>query len=166
MTGIVIVTEVVGDVVIAAKFRKFGARSITAEPAFEEIASLMRDAEREAFSTSGSSSGEAWADLTEETAETKSRKGFPPGILIETEELEGSLTEQGHPGHTEEIAPDFLRFGTTDEVAASHQFGTPNKHDMPARPPLRFRDDQIEGFTYILYTYITKGIADTSMFQL
>jgi phage gpG-like protein len=165
MTGVVVVVEVVGDVVVARKFQDYGSRAMTAEPAFEAVADLMRQAESEAFSSEGSSSGTAWADLSPETVATKERKGFPPGILIATEALEESLTEQGSGEHTEEIGPEFLRFGTTNEAASFMQTGT-EKHDMPARPPLRFREDQMEGFTYVIYAYITKGIIDTSMFQL
>lgn len=101
-------------------------------PAFEEVDKIFRKMERAHFSSQGSRSGQAWAQLSERYKAAKARRFGGKPILRRTDRLYNSLVNEGGE-HIKNISKMRGEYGTRVPYGIHHYFGTGT---MPARPPI------------------------------
>lgn len=133
---------------------RIGTRAVASAPALEAIATLMIESERQQFETEGGHASGGWAPLAASTIEKKAKEGLDPRILHATLQLQSSLTERGNPEMILEVAPGFIRFGTTTPHARYHQDGTSH---VPQRKPIDFREIDRVAWVKILQRWIMRG---------
>jgi len=102
-----------------------------------EFQETLRLGEVDAFANEREPGGTPWAELSPVTI---AKKGHDI-ILFETGALQESLTNIGGTNNISEVEDMWSVFGTSDEKAAFHQFGTSR---MPARPPVGTNDEAVD----------------------
>lgn len=107
MTGIEI--DAAGDGMAAEMLSRIGRRARQPRPAFHAIFKILREGEREAFSSRGATIGEAWPGLSKATKRIKGH-GQP---LRASGDLIASLTLPFARGRVAEAAGQSARFGTS-----------------------------------------------------
>lgn len=122
----------------------FAARSMVPEPALRLVASAIRSIEQELFASEGKGN---WPPLA---ASTVAKKGHNR-ILVETEALKDSLTEQGDGAHFEIFQRNELIYGSSDPKAALHKAGTSK---MPKRDPLIVDASDVKAFSKAIQAYL------------
>lgn len=105
-------------------------------PAMTDTEGYLRETHETHFDERKSPVGELWPPLA---ALTVSRKGHDRP-LIETDQMRQSILEPDHPSHIGEILERGMSFGTDDEKAAFHQFGT---RRIPQREFVGMNDGQV-----------------------
>lgn len=142
--------EVFGDVQLKRSLLRTAGRFKDAAPAFEQIADILMEIEDDQFESSGRHGSGGWAKLAESTLEHKTGAG----ILIETGDLERSLTTRGAPDQVLEITSEFLLFGTSLPYAAFHQTGTSR---MPRRRPIELTETDRRQIVKQLQSWLITG---------
>lgn len=124
--------EVEGAKTVEHELIGIGERALAPEPVLTLIGKAMQQIERELFDAGGKG---AWPPLAASTVEAKG----DDRILIETERLMDSLTQDGAEGSVFEVHGFELIFGTSvtsDEGAPYPSFLKTGTSRMPARNPL------------------------------
>lgn len=121
-------------------------------PAFEAIAELFAEGERQQFDSEGAWGSGAWSPLSPAYAVRKHAQYPGTKILERTGDLKRSLTER--PFGVELISPFAMVVGTNISYAHFHQDGTSR---MPRRPPLAMPPQQRVAITKVLQRWVRTG---------
>lgn len=153
-----LIFDVHGEKQINRRLVRFESQATDATPAFLAIYAFMLRVEKMQFSTQGSQSGHAWADLAASTVVAKQREGLRPEILRATDALMNSLTREGDPNQLKIITPSSLAFGSTLPYAPMHQKPGPAA-TYPQRRPVDFTEENKVAIAKSLQLWIARGIA-------
>lgn len=104
---------------------------------FEAISDSLVKFHQSFFANQSSPGGDRWAPLSPITI---ARKGHAT-ILVETDSMRRSVAGRRHQDHIESFSTNEMSWGTKDEKAAFHQYGTSR---MPARPFVGWSDESID----------------------
>lgn len=74
-----------------------------------------------------------WPDVTIQTDKEKTRLGYPPDILVRTERLKKSMTEESHGDNITEIGHDNAFFGTEVPYGNYHDNLDEPRKKLPLR---------------------------------
>lgn len=129
--------QVYGEDVVNRELLRFEERHINAMPVFAAIVKDIEDAVGNQFGSEGVFASGGWAPLKESTLAEKAAHGYPLTILHRTLDLLRSFVDENHTSGVREVDPYGFVFGSMLDYARYHQEGTVN---MPARPPLEFRE--------------------------
>lgn len=115
-------------------------------PALKEMKEEAETGILENFHGSHDGGGIAWAPR---------KRNYPWPILIKTGHLKRSATDEGEPGHIEQIGDRDAYTGTDVPYAAYHQHGTSR---MVARPFEEINDQRVDAMEAILVDYVLDTI--------
>lgn len=128
-----------------AKLDKIAERVAHPEPMWPRVGRVISKHVALQFATEGAHFGTPWKPLTPQYAAWKKANGGAGGILVFSGEMRDSLTK--FPMDVTEIRGDSATFGTRNQKAIWHQFGTTEDGQQinPPRPMLivtpELRDD-------------------------
>lgn len=118
------------------KIRAIRERVEHPEPGMVAVGRVVARDVRRQFSSSGSFFGTPWSPLKPDYRVWKAAHGYPRNILVMSGEMRDSFT--AYPMGITEIDGQRARFGSSNQKAVWHQYGTHHngKQVNPARPIL------------------------------
>jgi phage gpG-like protein len=125
-----------------------------AGPAFEKVARVFREDQRQNFARGGRP---RWKPLSPEYAAWKARHGHSGGIGVLTGTLRDSFINAGDPYNLTVIAKDRLRVGSTDPVG--NLFGGKHTvHKQPRRRPYSLTPSRRREYLQMVQDYLIHGV--------
>jgi phage gpG-like protein len=146
--------EAAGEKIISRKILRLSERASDARPAFNRIANLWMDYERELFDTEGASGRGKWKPIKASTVAAKQASNLDLRILHATLALRESLTERGGDQKLM-IEPTFMVFGSHLPYADVHQH--PKRPGFPQRRVIDFTEGQKRATIKVLQRFLVKG---------
>ena len=146
----VFVTDFGTPILVARHMEESGRKAVEAKPVFELIFHDMMRVEEAVWSSGGRRGGGSWKPLADSTV---LKKGFDT-ILVDTGELQSSLTEDEAPSQIKEVTHDSAELGTTRPWAFTHQYGSKKAH-VPKRTFLKFTARDSERWGRMLLEWTT-----------
>jgi phage gpG-like protein len=137
--GLELNIEVFGEVELSRQLLRFTRVAEDMSPAFRDIHRDFLDVERRQFEGQGIGPAGKWAPLAESTKAHKASAGLDPRILIGTERLFKSLTDEGDADHVYTVTADSMHIGSRVDYGKYHQSRAPRTR-LPRRPPVDLRE--------------------------
>jgi phage gpG-like protein len=137
--GLELNIEVFGEVELSRQILRFTQVAEDMRPAFNDIHTDFLDVERRQFEGQGIGPSGKWAPLADSTKEAKARAGLDPRILIATERLFKSLTDESDADHVYFTTADSMRIGSAVGYGKFHQ-SREARSRLPRRPPVDLKE--------------------------
>lgn len=147
--------EVFGEAAISRELLRFGARAADAQPAFEQIANMFYESEKQQFDSEGAWASGGWTPLKPATIAAKARGGWSDKILQRTGEMMESLTTSTSSYGTKHVTSEVLEITSTVPYGVFHQQPNgPGKGIIPMRKPVELPDHVKRDMVKVLQAYI------------
>lgn len=122
-----------GDRKVSRRFKDLSNNAQDVEKVWPKVGSYMSREVHKQFVSEGRHFGTPWKPLKPATVLEKRRLGYGRKILLRTKELRSSWT--GRPMDIEEYRGNTAVFGSSNQKAIWHQYGTRNKNGTRVNPP-------------------------------
>lgn len=119
-------------------------RSENLEPLMAEIAGVFSAATEDAFENEADPAGSAWAPLSEQRIEERTKAGKWPGKILQFNGILAASVQTSH-------GPLFAEIGSGMIYSGVHQFGFGR---IPARPYLGVGPDHVADITQLVAAYL------------
>lgn len=151
--------EIFGESIVSRRLLRLGERAVDAAPAFEEVALMFYQSEKQQFDSEGAWASGGWAPLMQSTIDEKLRSSWFGGtselILQRTGAMMKSLTASDSPFSKKIIGPDFVEVQSTVPYGKFHQKGTSN---MAMRKPVELNEATKTAMVKILQAWVLGGV--------
>ncbi len=125
------------DVRPEKRFSRFAKGIEDMVPLWNRLLPELYALEEKQFATEGKAGGERWKALSEPYRTYKEQRYPGKKILQRTGSLMHSFTDPVSPYNVHRMTPQSLEFGSRDNIAAYHYFGT--SRGLPSRKEIQFK---------------------------
>lgn len=117
---------------VTHRIKETSKRAKDISPIWPKVGSYLSRANAKQFTSKGSYYGTPWKPLNPDYAHWKLRNGYGRRTLVLTGAMKASFTSR--PMSIERYYKKSAVFGSNNELAIFHQYGTSGRTSVPARP--------------------------------